>query len=125
VVHPRITVGVLISAVVGGFAAGASAQTPSGAGDIAAGKRVALNQCYVCHVVAPDQPYSPTLHQPATSFVTIANRPATSADSLHRFLTTTHASLRELRGMPNPQLTDDQMTDVIAYLLSLRRRASP
>ena len=113
----------LTCAVAAGLAAGVEAQGPSSAGDAAAGKRVALNQCYACHVVAADQPYSPTLHQPAASFVTIANRPGTSADSLREFLTTTHASLDRLRGMPNPQLTDDQMMDVIAYLLSLRQRA--
>ncbi|HTP81805.1 MAG TPA: cytochrome c [Alphaproteobacteria bacterium] len=100
----------------------ANAQTPPAAGDAAAGRRVALNQCYACHVVAADQPYSPTLHQPAASFVTIANRPATSPDSLREFLTTTHAGLESLRGMPNPRLTDDQTADVIAYVLSLRRR---
>ncbi len=83
---------------------------------------MALNQCYACHVVAADQPYSPTLHQPAPSFVTIANRPATSADSLRTFLATTHANLQELRSMPNPRLTDEQTGDVIAYLLSLRHR---
>ena len=87
-----------------------------------AGKSVALKVCATCHVVAPDQPFMPMLHEPAPSFARIANRASTSAPSLGRFLSTTHATIQNPSGMPNPQLTDDQQADVIAYILSLRKR---
>ena len=56
------------------------------------------------------------------SFAAIANRSATTAQSLRKFLLTTHATLKTPSNMPNPQLTDDQATAVVSYILSLKKR---
>jgi len=100
----------------------AHAQAPEPAADINAGHNVAINTCSLCHVAAKDQPFAPMLLHPAPNFRDLADRPSTDAQSLRQFLTTTHMDLATARGMPNPMLTDDQLRDVIAYLLSLRTR---
>lgn len=108
----------LIAPVSGAARADNSSIPP---GDIGAGRRVAASVCSICHVVEPNQDLPPILHPPAPRFAAIANRPSTTADSLRKFLTTTHMDLKTAQGMPSPQLTDQQTTDVIAYLMSLRR----
>ena len=40
--------------------------------------------------------------------------------SLRNFISTTHTTLKTPFGMPNPQLTDDQITGVVSYILSLK-----
>ena len=55
----------------------------------------------------------------------IANRRDTTAASLRSFLLTTHATLAEPANMPNPQLTDDQVTQLVSYILSLRSSLPP
>jgi hypothetical protein len=51
----------------------------------------------------------------------IANNSDTTAESLHAFLSTTHAKITTVTNMPNPQLAEYQMSEVITYILSLRR----
>jgi len=77
--------------------------------------------CANCHVAAADQRFMPVLNPPAPSFETIAQRPDTNADSLQKFMTTTHRGLDHPKGMPNPYLADYQITQVVAYILSLRK----
>ena len=121
----RLTVTAVWIAIMGGLCGPASgmaaAEASAPSGDVRAGRSVATSVCSICHVVAADQELPPFLHPPAPSFTAIANRRTTSADSLRKFLTTTHMNLKTTAGMPSPQLTDDQTTNVIAYLLSLRR----
>jgi hypothetical protein len=50
----------------------------------------------------------------APDFITIANRPATTASALKAYLDSNHQL------MPNFRLTRDETTDVIAYILSLK-----
>jgi cytochrome c1 len=87
--------------------------------DVQAGRRVALLVCYACHVVAPDQHDAPTLTPPAPSFESIAQRPNISAESLQRFLATTHRDASNPRAMPNPELIDSYARQVASYILSL------
>ena len=89
--------------------------------DVQNGRRVAFLICYACHVVGPDQRSAPTLVPPAPSFDSIAQRPDISAESIERFLTTTHRDASNLRAMPSPELIDSYMKQVVAYILSLRR----
>ena len=85
------------------------------------GRELALHVCSTCHVVAKDQQFSPLLNPPAPSFVQIANRPGTKAESLRRFVTNTHWDEKTLPlTMPNPRLTDWETADVAAYIMSLR-----
>jgi len=92
-----------------------------GIDDVRAGRRVAFLVCYACHVVAPDQHDAPTLTPPAPSFESIAQRPNISAESLQRFLATTHRDASNPRAMPNPALINSYARQVASYILSLRR----
>jgi hypothetical protein len=91
------------------------------ADEIAEGRHLAIMLCTTCHVVAPDQPYAPTLKPPAPSFQSIAQRAGTTVDSLRSFLTTTHQGLDNQKGMPNPGLAEFQIKEISGYLLSLRK----
>jgi len=51
----------------------ASAQSPANTDDVAAGQALALELCWACHVVAPEEEFPPILHQPAPSFAAIAD----------------------------------------------------
>ena len=95
--------------------------------DPAEGHRLALKICSACHVVASDQQFPPMLRKPAPNFQAIAARPGTSAASLQRFILTTHAEIATPKGMPNPQLTEDQAAEIAAYIVSLgsANRAAP
>jgi len=89
--------------------------------DVRKGHELAATVCAICHVAAPDQPFIPTLNPPAPSFESIAQRTDINADSLQHFISTTHRGLDNPNGMPYPYLTDSQVKDVAAYLLSLRK----
>jgi mono/diheme cytochrome c family protein len=96
-------------------------QAASTIGDASKGRHLAIMLCTGCHVVAPEQPYAPTLSPPAASFQSIAQRSGTTVESLRSFLTTTHQGLDNQNGMPDPMLADFQIKQIIAYLLSLRK----
>jgi mono/diheme cytochrome c family protein len=98
----------------------ASAQ-PEAKGEIQNGHRIAATICAVCHVGAPDQAYQPIMKPPAPSFESIAQRQGVNAESLRQFITTTHRGLDTPKGMPDPELMDYQVKEVIAYILSLRK----
>ncbi len=99
-----------------------AAQPPAAAaGPAAQGEHIARAICAACHVVASDQDFPPLLREPAPPFAEIANRPATSEQTLRRFITSTHWDERTLpMTMPNQQLSADQTRAVIRYILSLR-----
>ena len=86
------------------------------------GHAFALLVCAACHVVASDQEAPPILRIAGPSFDAIANKPDTTAESLRAFISTTHAKIATATNMPNPQLADYQMSEVITYILSLRRK---
>lgn len=109
-------------ALAGSLAAAANTQEIPQGGDPREGHRLAVKICGACHVAAPDQQFPPILRPSAPSFHAIANRPGVSAESLRTFLLTTHSTIATPRNMPNPQLTDDQATAVVSYILSLRDR---
>jgi len=96
----------------------ASANEP----DVRLGRKVALMVCANCHVVAPDQPSKPILTPPAQSFEAIAQDERVTVESVEKFLTTTHRGLDEPQGMPNPELMEQHLKAVTAYLLSLRKK---
>jgi mono/diheme cytochrome c family protein len=62
---------------------------------------------------------------PAQSFVEIAGveiagGPKADEWTLQTFLASTHNSISHPANMPNPQLSNEQIRDVAAYILSLR-----
>jgi len=85
------------------------------------GHQLAAEVCSVCHLAAPDQEHLPLLRPPAPPFEKIAQRKDIDADYLRKFLTTTHRDLKTNKGMPNPILANFQITEVTAYILSLRK----
>ncbi len=96
-------------------------QAVSATDDVRKGRHLAILLCTACHIVAPEQPYEPTLDPPAPSFEAIAERRDVNAESLQHFLATTHQGLDNPNGMPNPGLADFQAKAIVAYLLSLRK----
>jgi mono/diheme cytochrome c family protein len=88
---------------------------------VRAGEQIARERCAACHVVAEKQEFGPLLREPAPSFKSIANRPATTEESLRHFVTTTHWDLKTLPlTMPDPELTKTETTAVVRYILSLK-----
>ena len=114
----RASVSLFIFWLAGSLAWGQAASTTD---DASKGRHLAIMLCTGCHVVAPGQPYSPTLNPPAASFKSIAQRAGTTVKSLRSFLTTTHQGLDNENGMPDPMLADFQIKEISAYLLSLRK----
>jgi mono/diheme cytochrome c family protein len=95
----------------------AAAAGPAGAeypGDVAAGRRLAADWCSACHSLGPMPEPGSSARAPA--FAAIAGRPSTTPLALRVFLQTPHDR------MPNLKLTDDEIDDLSAYILSLRRR---
>lgn len=81
-------------------------------GDADKGHQLAEEVCASCHAIGVDQSASPEPFAP--TFETIANVRGMSPTALSVFLRTPHAT------MPNLVLTDDELGDVIAYILSLK-----
>ena len=105
------------------FSAGLLSATaqPDSNEDIQNGHKLAVAVCAYCHLAAPDQADRPTVKPPAPSFESIAQRKDTTADSLRLFLTTTHRGIDAPKGMPDLDLMDYQLKELIAYILSLRK----
>ena len=80
--------------------------------DETAGQKLATNWCSECHAVAPGQ-RSP--NPAAPRFVDVAKDPAVTENALRTFLRTPHAK------MPSIILNQDQLDDVVSYILSLKR----
>ena len=109
-------------AVANLVAPGVRAQEAAAGADQREGLSIALSICATCHVASPEQAGQPILQPPAPSFLTIANRPGLTAESLRTYVLTTHTSLNAPHNMPNPQLSEDQARAVVGYLLSLRKK---
>jgi hypothetical protein len=73
-------------------------------------------------VVLPDQEFPPIFNGPPKppDFYGIANGANTTALSLRDFLSSTHSTMNLPVHMPNPELSDDQMANIISFILSLR-----
>ena len=84
-----------------------------GIGDLAEGKRIAASTCSSCHQI--DVQLRDSTNDPVPSFQAIAAMPSTTMLSINVFLRTSH------NVMPNIRLTENQITDISAYILSLKR----
>lgn len=94
------------------LAAGGLAQAAQ-RGDVGAGRKIAQTWCASCHIVGPTKQ---AVSNGAPSFSAVADMKSTTWMSLTVFLRTPHFP------MPNFQLGNDQIDNVIAYILSLRTR---
>jgi len=83
-------------------------------GDVAAGRHLAETWCSSCHVVDPALQRGTDNGVP--TFSAIAGMASTTPLALHAFLQTPHAQ------MPDLHLSRDEIDDLTAYILSLRRK---
>ena len=83
------------------------------AGDPVAGRALAQRWCDTCHVVGPQQQRGTSTGAP--TFTAIADMKSTTEMALRVFLQTPHGR------MPDLHLTRDEIGDVVAYILSLKR----
>jgi mono/diheme cytochrome c family protein len=117
VTHNRLGA-VLFVSLVATFTDAETAKKPAERGNADAGRNLALEACTGCHVVSDNQRFAPLL-KGVPDFREIANRPNVTAASLRR----TIAALPQVprRGqMANPLLTDAELADVAAYIMTLR-----
>jgi mono/diheme cytochrome c family protein len=77
------------------------------------GETFARQVCAECHAVQRGQRRSPNVQAPA--FEEIATTPGMTSIALTAVLRTSH------RVMPNIVLSDDELRNVVAYLLSMRQ----
>ncbi|KAB2917101.1 MAG: cytochrome c [Hyphomicrobiaceae bacterium] len=96
------------------LATGAALAGAQELGDVRQGLAYARKVCAECHAVVPSQLASPNPDAP--SFASVANTPGMTATALHVWLHTSHPT------MPNLILEPDTVDDVVAYILSLRRK---
>lgn len=89
-------------------------------GDIEAGHQLASGICAECHIIesipgpAPDLDPLPFEATEALPFDDIANTPGVTAMVLFVWLTSSHPS------MPDLVLEEDELRNVVAYILSLK-----
>jgi mono/diheme cytochrome c family protein len=83
------------------------------AGNRGAGLVLARQICSECHAIEKAQAHS--LNADAPSFETIANVPGMTATALSVALQRSHQT------MPNVMLNANELSDIIAYILSLQR----
>lgn len=114
--RPLIFAFAAIASLLGAVAPSVGQESNPPADARVAGHKFALQVCAACHVVAKDQTTRPILKPPAPSFLRIMRRPSVTEAFLRGFLRTPHGK------MPNPELADFQIDEVVAYMLSLERK---
>jgi mono/diheme cytochrome c family protein len=88
----------------------------------ASGRKFALSVCGNCHLVEKGQK-PPILKPPAPAFAALASRGTYDEQKLRRFLSGPHANYGRSQKMPNPQLADFEVDEVVAYFLQLKARS--
>ncbi len=91
---------------------GASPVQAQGSGDPIEGQRIAAQACSGCHQI--DLRARDSINDAIPSFQMIAAMPSTTLLTINVFLRTSHEV------MPNVQLTETEMSNIGAYILSLR-----
>ena len=81
--------------------------------DIESGSNIARRWCADCHTI--ERTPAGARADSVPSFVDVAARPGTSTQSLRASMTSEHGR------MPNFSLTNAEMNDLSAYILSLRK----
>jgi mono/diheme cytochrome c family protein len=85
----------------------------------ALGHGLAQRLCTSCHLIEPGA-VNPPDHVGGPTFQSIADQPKSTERSLRRHLRTTHTNAMVPLAMPNPQLSEDELIKIIAYIVSLR-----
>ena len=100
--------------VAGLWAASASTAPAQDLGDKSKGREFAQSVCAECHAVMPADAASPRTD--AATFKAIADTPGMTELALAVWLKTPH------RNMPNLIIGNNDMENVIAYIISLRSK---
>lgn len=90
------------------------------AAQVQRGREIADKVCWICHVTGRDQEYSPILKEPGPDFRAIAEKPDTTSASLTTFLHTAHRTEDKPYTMPSPGLSDEMISAVVSYIMSLK-----
>ena len=106
-----VTLRLVLGLITGAFAGAAVAQE---SGNAKEGFVFAQAVCAECHAVRAGERASPKAQAP--SFTTVANTPGMNAMALEVWFQTPHPT------MPNLKFSDQESDNVIAYILSLRKR---
>lgn len=104
----RLLIVALVAMELAASAGGAAAQNP------AEGERIAKTWCAGCHRVDSEAPRVAS-SDAVPSFASIARMNSTTETSLEVFLSSPHAR------MPDYSLSREEISDVSAYILSLRK----
>jgi len=80
--------------------------------DIARGETLAQKLCVNCHQVAPDAEGAVLVDVPG--FREVANRPFMTREKVESYVLSPHPA------MPRVQFTRDELSDISAYIMSLR-----
>lgn len=105
----------ILTGLVAGLLAGGglAAAQPIGEGDAENGRQTAERLCTSCHV--SDSSSSSSVPAGVPTLRAIANKPDQTAERIVGMLIDPHPP------MPNVRLTRDELSDVVAYLQTLRR----
>ena len=102
---------IVLTVSLGMTLATAAARAQGSGGNAASGRALAKAWCAECHRVEPNAPGASV-----ADFTEVANLPSTTALSLKVFLQSSH------KDMPNLILKPAEADDIIAYILSLKRK---
>ena len=91
------------------------------AGAVEAGRKFAERVCGNCHVTAAGPTRVPILDPPAPSFVATGRSASLTELHLQQLLTSKHAELGPRAQMPNPELADYQIDEIVAYFMTLKK----
>jgi len=82
--------------------------------DIANGEALAQRLSVNCHQIKPDA--TETMLSDVTGFSEVTNRPGMTAEKIEASVLSPH------RAMPTIQFSREELTDISAYIMSLRER---
>jgi mono/diheme cytochrome c family protein len=100
--------------VLSASAFASSALAAEESGNVRDGQRFAQTVCAECHAVRDGERTSP--NNKAPTFTNVANTPGMNAMALEVWFQTPHPT------MPNLKFSNEESDNVIAYILSLRKR---
>jgi mono/diheme cytochrome c family protein len=87
--------------------------------DVRAGEQLAIKACSPCHAI-PSESAQEGPHRSGPPFSEIAKGSKARHEPLRTFLLSTHSNVGHPGAMPSPELTEQQIWQIAAYLSSLR-----
>jgi cytochrome c len=112
--HSRARTILMFSAISLGAALSASSASAQVHPDAKTGRKIAEKLCVGCHIVG-DQATRASVPADVPSFARIASKPEQTAQSIAGAIVVPHPP------MPTIQLTREEIGDIAAYILSLRK----